>query len=57
MIRHKRNVHINGPNGSEKSEWTRKLLLSSLIQPTPERIIWLFGQWQPLYDGIRKKIP
>ena len=27
------------------------------LQPTPERIIWCFGQWQPLYDAIRKKIP
>ena len=26
-------------------------------QRTPERIIWCFGQWQPLYDAIRKKIP
>ena len=35
----------------------KKLLLSSLIQPSPERIIWCFGQWQPLYDNIRKRIP
>ena len=32
------------------------ILLSSLIQPLPERIIWCFGQWHPLYDNIRKKI-
>ena len=48
---------ISSPSGSGKSEWTRKLLLSSLIESTPERIIWCFGQWQPLYDAIRKKIP
>ena len=34
-----------------------KIALVSLIQPSPERIIWCFGQWQPLYDNIRKKIP
>ena len=36
--------------------WTKKLLLSSLIQPSPEHIIWCYGQWQPLYDNIRKRI-
>ena len=30
---------------------------SSLIQPSLERIIWCFGQWQPLYNNIRKRIP
>ena len=45
---------VTGPSGSGKTEWTRKLLLSSLIQPPPERILWCFGQWQPLYDDIQK---
>lgn len=48
---------ITGPSGSGKTQWTRKLLLSSLIQPPPERILWCFGQWQPLYDDIQKRIP
>ena len=56
-FKHPFSVVISDPSGSGKSEWTRKLLLSSLIQPTPERIIWCFGQWQPLYDAIWKKIP
>ena len=48
---------VTGPSGSGKTEWTRKLLLSSLIQPPPERILWCFGKWQPLYDDIKKRIP
>ena len=48
---------VTGPSGSGKTEWTRKLLLSSLIKPPPERILWCFGQWQPLYDDIQKRIP
>ena len=48
---------VSGPSGSGKSVWTKKLLLSSLIQPSPERIIWCYGQWQPLYDNITKRIP
>ena len=56
-FKHPFSMVVSGPSGSRKSVWTKKLLLSSLIQPSPERIIWCFGQWQPLYDNIRKKIP
>ena len=38
-------------------EWTRKLLLSPLIQPPPQRILWFFGQWQRLYEKLQKRIP
>ena len=56
-FKHPFSMVVSGPSGSGKSVWTKKLLLSSLIQPSPERIIWCFGQWQPLYDSIRRKIP
>ena len=52
-FKHPFSMVVSGPSGSRKLV----LLLSSLIQPSPERIIWCFGQWQPLYDNIRKKIP
>ena len=56
-FKHPFSMVVSGPSGSGKSVWTKKLLLSSLIQPSPERIIWCFGQWQPHYDNLRKKIP
>ena len=56
-FKHLFSMLVSGPSGSGKSIWTKKLLLSSLIQPSPERIIWCYGQWQPLYDNIRKRIP
>ena len=49
-FRHPFSMMITGPSGLGKTEWTRKLLLSSLVQPPPERILWCFGQWQPLYE-------
>ena len=48
---------VTGPSQSGKTEWTRKLLLSPLIQPPPERILWCFGQWHPLYENLQKRIP
>ena len=56
-FKHPFSMVVSGPSGSGKSVWTKKLLLSSLIQPSPERIIWCYGQWQPLYDNVRKRIP
>ena len=59
-FKHPFSMVVLGPSGSGKSVWTKILLLSSLLlvlQPSPERIIGCFGQWQPLNDNIRKKIP
>ena len=46
---------VSGPSGSGKTEWTRRLLRSSLIRPDPQRIIWCYGQWQPLYDELQRQ--
>ena len=27
------------------------------ISPMPERIIWIYGQWQPLYAKLQKTTP
>ena len=56
-FRHPFSMMVTGPSGSGKTEWTRKLLLSLLVQPPPEQILWCFGQWQPLYEDLQKRIP
>ncbi|MES9951128.1 MAG: hypothetical protein ABW118_19390, partial [Candidatus Thiodiazotropha sp.] len=56
-FQHPFSMMVTGPSGSGKTEWSKKLLLSTLIQPPPERILWCFGQWQPLYEDLEKKIP
>ena len=50
-------VMVTGLSASGKTEWTRKLLLSTLIQPPSESIIWCYGQWQSLYEDLQKKLP
>ena len=56
-FRHPFSMMVTGPSGSGKTEWTRKLLLSLLVKPPRERILWCFGQWQPLYKDLQKRIP
>ena len=56
-FRHPFSMMVTGPSGSGKTEWTRKLLLSSLVHPPLERILWYFGQWQPLYEDLQKRNP
>ena len=56
-FQHPFSMMVTGPSQSGKTEWTRKLLLSPLIQLPPERILWCFGQWQPLYENLQKRIP
>ena len=53
-FQHPFSMIVTGQIGSGKTEWTRKLLLISLIQPPPERILWCFGQRQPLYEDLQK---
>ena len=46
---------IAGPTQSGKSTWTNTLLqqLPKWIQPCPQRIVWCYTQWQPLYEHMR----
>ena len=57
IFQHPFSMMVTGPSGSGTTEWTRKLLLTSLIHPPPELIFWCFGQWQPLYEDLQKRIP
>ena len=48
---------VSGPSGCGKTVWMKQLLLSDAIRPPPQRILWCYGQWQPLYDDLRREIP
>ena len=54
-FKHPFTMVISGPSSSGKSEWTRKLFLSHLTEPSPERIIFCFGQWQSMYKELEKR--
>lgn len=46
---------INGPTGSGKSTFIKRLLdnPSRFIQPPPERILYYYGAWQPLFNEMK----
>lgn len=48
-----------GPTSCGKTRWTQRLLSSgeSLINGFPERIVWLYGEYQPAYTEILKTLP
>ena len=50
---------IAAPTGGGKTWFIRKLLENNLerIQSLPQRTIWLYGQWQPLYEEMQHSIP
>ena len=46
---------IAGPTGSGKTVFVKKMLthLAAMVEPTPEEIIWCYGEWQPIYDNMK----
>ena len=43
-----------GPTQSVKTHFVKRLLNSHKIQPKPQRSVYLYKRWQPLYDKIQE---
>ena len=57
-IRHPSTVLIAGPTGCGKTQFlVRMLTTTATIDPPPERIIWLYGEWQAAYDELMMRLP
>ena len=54
---HPSTMMVAGPTGSGKTQFVNKLLTEQMFEPMPERIVWVYAQWQPLYDQLQAKIP
>jgi Adenovirus IVa2 protein len=55
-FRHPSTILIAGPTGSGKTEFLVKLLTQQGLEPFPERIIWIYSEWQDAYERIRKRL-
>ena len=53
-LKHPFSMIIAGPSQSGKSSLTRKILESDIITPAPQKVIWAYAEWQPLYDDMKK---
>ena len=46
---------IAGPTGCGKTRFVARLLLSKgMIKPRPTRIVWVYGEWQHIYDDLKE---
>ena len=54
VLQHPFTLMTIGPTFSGKSCWMNKLLTrtKTMINPPPERIIWCYKRWQPLFSEM-----
>ncbi len=56
VFRHPFTMILAGPTGSGKTFFVKDLLEKANIEPMPDRIVYLYKRWQPLYDLMRKSV-
>ena len=44
---------VTGPTGCGKTQWVKDLLGADMIEPAPQRIVFFYKRWQPLYDEMK----
>ena len=62
VLKHPFTMCVSGPTSCGKTFLVKKILQSilkkkfALISPNPQRIIWLYKRWQPLYDEMKATV-
>ncbi|XP_021369693.1 zinc finger homeobox protein 4-like [Mizuhopecten yessoensis] len=58
VFKHPFTANVSGPTSSGKTYFVKTMLQNCLtkITPAPQRIIWLYKRWQPLYDIIKASV-
>ena len=51
---HPTTVLIAGPTGCGKTQFLLKVLSSKAIQPAPQRIVCVYGEWQSAYEEMSR---
>ena len=53
-LKHPFSMCVSGPSQAGKSQWVLRLLrnLSGMVTVLPKRVIYCYGEWQPLLDQL-----
>ena len=54
---HPTTVLLAGPTQCGKTYFLITAIRDGRFQPTPERIVWVFGEWQPAYEQLARDVP
>ena len=67
---HPSTMMIAGPTGSGKTRFVLDLLRHKMFEvsqnelntkdlerPFPDRLVWVYGEWQPLYQWVKHAVP
>ena len=59
VLQHPFTCIVAGCTQSAKTVWVKTLLENAqkTISPTPQRVIWCYGQWQPSYFDMKRTMP
>ena len=56
-LKHPTTCLIAGPTGCGKTRFVARLLLmKGMLKPKPTRIVWVYGEWQHIYDELKESM-
>ena len=57
-FQHPFTMMVSGPTSCGKTYFLKQMLqdIRQVCEPYPQRIVWLYKRWQPLYDVIRRTV-
>jgi len=50
---HPSTILVSGPTGSGKTKFVSKVIHRNMFDKAPRRIIWIYSEWQPIYDEMK----
>ena len=50
---HPSTILVSGPTGCGKTRFVSSMILKNMFERMPHRIVWVYSEWQPLYDEVK----